>query len=1016
MIPLQLTLQNFLSYGEQPQSLDFTRFHVACLSGANGNGKSALLDAITWSLWGQARKGRHDRKPDEGLLRLGARQMRVEFTFELDTGTHRVIRSFRRRPRSNVSELELQIMDPDSGIYRPLSEAGAVSITQQRIDRLLSMDYETFINSAFLLQGHANAFTSKGAGERKVLLARILGLSRYDRLQDGAHKQHQSKAAELKVLKQRSATLAAELVVVAEVAAALANAEIQITDVGSSIKRSEEDLQLWRERRLRAETLRSEVDRCKSDAANIEASHERLKLEMARTEKHRQVDAVIIEQTDRIEINAVRLDHLQKEAAQLAAQQEADRGIESAANETRRQIDGARHQVEQRRTTWTARCESLDDRLRQFDSVLQNADQIETDHGALLRNRQDLDTMRRDRGRWEELRATREAATHSIELERRRLMEQRRGSETRLLEIQERIRSAAELSQQIEVAENDLGAAAKRAEEMRRLREEGTRLRAQTEQVRERLQELENESLELSERLASLGRGDLAECPMCGTDLDVDHRKRLDAELSEHEATLTTRRARLEQDAAAREEQLAALRLRFRSLEESAADLAQLQERVALLRARRRRLDEDEAIAARLIIETTGLTLRLQNEDFSLEEHRVVVDSDNQLSALEFKPERLTQLEDRVRDSVGLDGDHRLLLGARQDRVQTEAERLEAHGHAVAAQVELDSGSFARVLTAELGQLHQQQKTLGYDEARHTLVRAQLETLAETPVEVERLRSARERMSNTVQALARVGDELKANRSRAGVLVQRQAELVASLQQLTDVDDRCLQAQRLVDQLRSEYEHLLHQRGSLQTRQQQLSDMAEEAATVAMRRSEVERDEWLFAQLMEAFGKDGIQALIIESAIPEIEDETNAILRRLTDNRIQVTIESLRDLKSGGSRETLDIKISDELGERSYDLYSGGEAFRTDFALRIALSKVLARRAGTRLRTLIIDEGFGTQDARGLEQLTEAIQQISKDFDKVIVVTHLEEMKNAFPVRIEVEKNSDRGSHFEIVE
>ena len=167
---------------------------------------------------------------------------------------------------------------------------------------------------------------------------------------------------------------------------------------------------------------------------------------------------------------------------------------------------------------------------------------------------------------------------------------------------------------------------------------------------------------------------------------------------------------------------------------------------------------------------------------------------------------------------------------------------------------------------------------------------------------------------------------------------------------------------------------------------------------------------------MEAFGKDGIQALVIESAIPEIEDEANAILRRLTDNRIQVTIESLRDLKGGGSRETLDVKIADELGERSYELYSGGEAFRTDFALRIALSKVLARRAGTRLRTLIIDEGFGTQDARGLEQLTAAIQQISNDFDKVLVVTHLDEMKDAFPVRIEVTKDLVRGSRFEIVD
>ena len=75
---------------------------------------------------------------------------------------------------------------------------------------------------------------------------------------------------------------------------------------------------------------------------------------------------------------------------------------------------------------------------------------------------------------------------------------------------------------------------------------------------------------------------------------------------------------------------------------------------------------------------------------------------------------------------------------------------------------------------------------------------------------------------------------------------------------------------------------------------------------------------------------------------------------------------------------------------------------------------MLARRAGTRLRTLIIDEGFGTQDARGLEQLTVAIHEISKDFDKVIVVTHLDELKDAFPVRIEVTKDPVRGSRFEI--
>ena len=131
---------------------------------------------------------------------------------------------------------------------------------------------------------------------------------------------------------------------------------------------------------------------------------------------------------------------------------------------------------------------------------------------------------------------------------------------------------------------------------------------------------------------------------------------------------------------------------------------------------------------------------------------------------------------------------------------------------------------------------------------------------------------------------------------------------------------------------------------------------------------------------------------------------------RLTSATLTVVVS-----KSGGTKETLDIKISDEMGTRNYELYSGGEAFRTDFSLRIALSKLLAKRAGTRLRTLVIDEGFGTQDAQGLEHLVEAIQSISDDFDKIIVVTHLEALKNAFPVRIEVVKHPDTGSTYEVI-
>ena len=104
----------------------------------------------------------------------------------------------------------------------------------------------------------------------------------------------------------------------------------------------------------------------------------------------------------------------------------------------------------------------------------------------------------------------------------------------------------------------------------------------------------------------------------------------------------------------------------------------------------------------------------------------------------------------------------------------------------------------------------------------------------------------------------------------------------------------------------------------------------------------------VFTELREAFGKRGLQAMIIESAIPEIEIEANRLLSRMTEGRMGLRLETQRENVTGGVRETLDIRIADELGEREYGMYSGGEAFRANLALRIAVSKLLARRVPER--------------------------------------------------------------------
>ena len=94
-----------MSYTHVPEPLRFDGIHVAVLTGDNGHGKSALLDAITWALWGRAR----GRSVDE-LIHTGASEMEVEFEFALHDQQYRVIRKRQRRGKSGYSDLQLAVL------------------------------------------------------------------------------------------------------------------------------------------------------------------------------------------------------------------------------------------------------------------------------------------------------------------------------------------------------------------------------------------------------------------------------------------------------------------------------------------------------------------------------------------------------------------------------------------------------------------------------------------------------------------------------------------------------------------------------------------------------------------------------------------------------------------------------------------------------------------------------------------------------------------------------------------
>lgn len=684
MRPINLELQNFMSYGPDPQALNFNGLHLACLTGENGHGKSALIDAITWALWGKARARR-----DDELIHLGQEQMRVALDFMLGDRQYRIIRQRDSSGRGG-SALEFQIRS--NGQYRPLT-GDSIKETQERIVDTIHMDHDTFINSALLLQGRADEFTNQTPGERKRILAEILGLGLYDELEERA-----------------------------------------------------------KEKGRQAET----------SLAGIQAKAQQMKEGLERLPEYEA-------ELEQAALDAERLSQESKEAQE----------------EVRR--------LQEKQTEGSLKRQALDD--------------IEAEGRKRVK---ELETIRR-----------RMIAFHPEKLE---------GCQAQLREVEERIAGLSDRDEQRERNETIL----------RDLESTVAGLKATNKALKVEMEALREEMNILA--------GAEAECPLCGTELTLQHRAEI---LSEKESEGTAQAAKYRQN------------------------------EIEITEAR-----NDKAGA----LEERSLIARELQEMKKLQQREL--DLSKALVELSTEADRVTEWQEQEEKLVGAIVE----LSAKRD-----------------------------TLRKDLGDLPQVERNLATWKVRTN----------------------------------QLGNEVSVANLRVGAATQK-------------------------------IEHCQY----LQAEKEKLEQKHEEAVG---RKA-------VYDELRQAFGRRGIQAMIIETVLPEIEEEANRLLGAMTEGRMHVSFNSQRETKKGTLMETLDIKVGDELGSRNYDLFSGGEAFRINFAIRIAISKLLARRAGAQLETLIMDEGFGSQDTQGRDRLVEAINSVKGDFPLIVVITHIDELKEAFANRIEIVK------------
>jgi exonuclease SbcC len=471
------------------------------------------------------------------------------------------------------------------------------------------------------------------------------------------------------------------------------------------------------------------------------------------------------------------------------------------------------------------------------------------------------------------------------------------------------------------------------------------------------------------------------------------------------------------------------------SREAAREDLARIAEEQAELRTRNEalRVDMDALREKIALLERAGAECPLCAQPLT-DEHRLRLldqfqtDGRTRGNAYRANQAMTKELAERARALEGqiAESDQVLRdLPALQRQEAALAERVEQGRQAAealeAARVErsmveqrLTAEDYAPRVRTELARVLAQAAELGYDAEAHETARRAVaggQIFAERKA---RLSAAQAGVEEEQAALRRLEEAQQRTRKQMETEQTRREEAEGKTEELRERLKDAPAVEAELQRVRGEEAAARQRLGAAQQRLEACKALEQQRTDKLKRQDELSAKQSIYKELRVAFGVRGLPAMIIEAAVPEIEAEANRLLARMTGGRMHLRFDTQRETQAGEVRETLEIKIADELGTREYSLYSGGEAFRVNFAIRIALSKLLARRAGAQLQTLVIDEGFGTQDAQGRERLVEAINAVQDDFARVLVITHIDELKDGFPTRIEVTKTPD-GSTVEVV-
>ena len=1011
MIPLQLSIEGLYSY-QQRQTIDFTTLTEAGLFGifgAVGSGKSSILEAISFALYGETERLNSKEKRAYNMMNLKSNRSFIEFDFQ--NHENRIFRAAREFKRNSKNFQDVKI--PNVNFYEKIEETW-MPLESSNAEKILGLSYANFKRTIIIPQGQFKEFLELGAKDRTDMMKEIFQLQKFD-LRFKTTQLNAENQAKLNQLEgQLKGFEEVNEEVLSEKTKELENEETTFSNLQKNFKEKElafNNLKILRDDFNSLQTAKAEFLKLK----NLEESFINRQTKLSRFEKTEKAFRSILSEHQKIETEFSSIQAEFKSSSDIQKNLhdqlkslrktylEIENDFKNLLPEQKQKLEDWSHIIDAKKLNDQIRSENK--RIKKGRETVKNSRELET---------KIQEEKRKNKNLWE--------AAQSKKIDTALLFEIERWFSTKN-QFETDIKAFKE-------DEKHFLAEVKIINESRNSFPKNWKLHFEDEEKQYNLS-IQNEEEKRSQLMVSQKLVEFANhlhegesCPLCGA---LEHPKlasenNVSAEINEAQSSLEKLNLKLEE-----------LRKQDREVEKLENLLSEKNNQISKLREKIE--DKEEALH--------NHKKRFIWEGFSPDEEQQFNQVKEESLAIEKSIEEYKKVDDQLNTDLETQQGYTEKYEDAIKNIEDSIIKFTAQKDQAIAKVKTINQP-EELLKSEIESLEYEKEIVeksvlrierNYEETRKNINELEVK-FSGISGKVENLESQIKNLTiKKVNLNSQIVDSLKNHH------FETVEEVVAILHNSIDIEQERAEIQKFntnlavaksnFDQLEEKLKdkefdpeqfeaeteafnsekinfekhigHLATLRSTLErikTQFKEKKDLLKDFSTLQNRAENLRIMENLFKGA-------GFVQYISSIYLRQLCDHANVRFHRMTRNQLSLQI-----------NENNDFEIIDYLNEgksRSVKTLSGGQSFQVSLSLALALAESVQSQSQSDKNFFFIDEGFGTQDQESVNVVFETLMNLQKENRIVGIISHVEELKEKIPIALNIVKDEERGSLIEVI-